>query len=788
MKWMQQCEEYLAGKSLHNLLVAHFSICSAGLIVVFMYIAGFLGQVFHLPENLYSNLYPWTGAPPVGGKTTSLLQYVLPVVGIFAYYPLVIALTRIIVKGEEKFHRDQFPRMWAYFLAIFMVNAALLLANKERMALIGTLSVVWLVLFLWLPFSLWRKQWLTLPMPKWLLAIVLCVIVIQYVSIFVPLITNPVLIGNDYLNISEKTILKSGKIVDNINFLNKHKIVGIQLYDPRKEKHSANKTNKIEYSQMEYGTLNSIDSSRRFSTEENDFIERNEVRSEARETRGWFFYHHNYNFGPMYALSKGASPDKQTMVYGWLSTITQGQLLDSLGMMNYQGYFKEFFSAYLICFAIFLWGVWLIFRRLDTVVFAGILAISALLELGIELIKLPPGFNPVRHIFDVPVFYLLYRYLALDRKAYLFFACGFALFAILWSKDFGLYLSLSVGGALLFKSLKQRPFQQLPLFFGCVMLVFGLMLYFYPMPGSNPTAIYMLMGVGSPQITSPHIFSLLVWVGALLAVTIWVKQSEAYKILTVGLALYFVMSLTYYIWYPSLHHIWGIAPVFILWIAALYHGWISNIQGKEKIATIQTLLFVPLLFVYIAASFHFYKNQHSYNKTFANHQLYQWSFEDASFTSTMEPELFEEATILIKQYSPDIKGIYIISKYDHLLPILAGKYSAMPYNELLTNLATPKEVEEAVKAILINKPTFLFVDSDIGHSIDIHSLSETSPNVVHLHDLFGSAIYREGDILSPLNMVYGDVADQYEKCASGRLISVYCNSSPNAKNNPEQIK
>jgi hypothetical protein len=446
-------------------------------------------------------------------------------------------------------------------------------------------------------------------------------------------------------------------------------------------------------------------------------------------------------------------------------------------MMNYQGYFKEFFSTYLAYFAIFMLGIWLIFKRLDTLAFAGILAISALLELGIELIKLAPGFNPVRHIFDVPVFYLLYRYLALDRKAYLLCACGLAMFAILWSKDFGLYLTLSVGVVVLIKGIKLRPFQQVPIIIGSTMLVIGSLLYIYPMPGSNPTAVYMLMGVGSPQATTAQIFTLLAWVGVLLAATIWVKHSEAYKVLTVGMALYFVLGLTYYIWYPSLHHIWGAAPVFILWIAALYHGWISNIQDKGKIAWLQMLVFAPLLLVYLAASVHFYKYQHSYNQTFTTHQLYHWPFENASFTSTMDPELFEDATNLIKEYSPDIKGIYIISKYDHILPILAGRYSAMPYNELLTNLVTPKEVDVAAKAISTNKPAFLFVDSDIGYGTEINSPLQQSQNAVRLHDLFGSVIYREGDILSPLNLVYRNVADQYKKCASGKLVSVYCRST-----------
>lgn len=770
-RWAQQCDAYLSESGLRKVLALHFSICGAGLIVVSMFIAGQLGKVIHPPAYLYSNLFPWASAHVgVGSKTTSLLQYVLPVVMLFVYYPLYLLVSRIVVRAEVVFDKDRFPGMCAYFLALAAVNAGLLLVNKERTALIGLLSVLWLLLAVWLPLSILRGRWLAISMPKWLLAVLLCIIPIHYATIFVPLISNPIMIGNDYLNIPEATILKSGRTVDNLDFLNEHGMLEMQLHDPRKDSEAVQAEGReVVPLRPEINTPE-----RHFSEEELDFLSRNEVGSKDREYKGWFLYHHGYNFGPMNALSLGASPDKQTMVYGWLSTVAQAKILESLGMMNYQGYFKEFFAEYLLYFVIFLSGIWLIFKRLDAVVFAGILAISALLELGIELIKLAPGFNPVRHIFDVPVFYLLYRYLALERKAYLFCACGLALFAVLWNKDFGLFLALSVGGAAMFKGVKRRPYQQVPLLVGGATAAVGMLLYLYPTPGANPTAIYMLMGVGSPQVKIEELFHLLTWIGVLLAATIWVKQSEAYKILTVGMGFYFVQSMTYYIWYPKAHHLLGIAPVFILWMVALYHGWISHIQEEKKISRRQLLVFAPLLLLYLAASVHFHKEQKSYYQTFKTHQLYHWPFENASFVSTMNPELFEGAANLVKRYSPNDKGIYIISKYDHILPILAGRYSAMPYNELLTNLVSAKEVDVAVKAILTDRPAVLFVDSDIGRSIDLDSPLQTNDNVIHLFDFFGSVVVREGEILSGLNKVYMGVAGQYALCVPGKLVSVYC--------------
>jgi hypothetical protein len=310
----------------------------------------------------------------------------------------------------------------------------------------------------------------------------------------------------------------------------------------------------------------------------------------------------------------------------------------------------------------------------------------------------------------------------------------------------------------------------------------GLLLYFYPLPGTNPTAIYMLLGIGSPTINATQIFNMLLVVGALLLLTVWIKQSATHKILTLSMALYFVQSLTYYIWYPKTHHLLGIAPVFCLWIIALYHGWMSNCQDAEKASRRQVLVVVALLLtIYVPALTHFSKEQRICLKQFQNHQLYRWSFGGGSFDSTMDPSLFEEAANLIKQYSPD-KGVYIISKFDHVLPVLAGRYSAMPYNELQTNVVSPREADAAAGVILDHAPKYLFVDSDIGNGfISSAKLDETANfntelAAVKVQQFYSEAVARER-ILGQLNEVFKRVSGKYEKCKAGGLVSVYCRKS-----------
>ena len=750
-------------------------------------------------------------------KITSLFHYVVPAAVLFVYYPITFLLSKSPMLTQQALSRERLPKLWMYFLILLVINVGLQIANEERTALVGLLSFLWLILLMWLPltFVIKRKwaipRWLTSRM-KWFWGIAICIFSLQYLVVFVPLIFNPMVIGQDYVNVAERTILNNGKVVDNLDYINSHQINGLQLYDPRKS--TAGTLLKVKDCQGLYQALIARDRANRSqydcdakkstlilktafvsvdeknlsvlrrrapaSAEENDFIQRNTLNdSEALTYKGYFLYHHGYNFGPMNALSLGATPVAQTMVYGWLSTVMQGKVLESLGMMSYQGYFKVFFSTYIAYFVVFLLGIWLIYKDLGTLVFAGVLAVSAILVLGIELIKLAPGFNPVRHFFDVPVFYLLYRYLSDKRITYLFAATALSLFAVIWSKDLGMFLATSVGGALIVHGIRQRPFSRLPLLIGLITATAAILLYFSPLPGTNPTSFYMLLGVNSPLATSSQIVNLLMLVIALLLATLWVKQNSTYTILTLGMALYFVQGLTYYVWYPELHHLLGVAPVFILWLVALYHGWSLQCQDVDKTTNRRLLVFFSIvLLIYLPASIHFVKERKEYLHQYANHQLYQWSFESGQFESTMDPSLFEEAVDLIGKHSSN-NGIYIISKYDHVLPILAGRYSAMPYNELLTNLVSRKEADIAAKTILENNPKYLFVDSDIGNGFSDHASPTETANIsaqlaaMQARKLYGDAASRERLVVG-LYDVFLVVADKYEKCETGGLISVYC--------------
>lgn len=807
-------EKFFSHLKLSKLLAIHFFLCSLGLVVVAMFISGQLAKLIDIPPHLTENLYPWAQSGAGVKKIVSLVQYVVPIVVMTAYLPFAAFITRRFSATYESVSREKFPKLWLFYLILIVVNLGLLVANKDRPTLMVVLSLLWIFTFLWFPISIILNRWIW--MPTWvrrhvtaLMVTTGAIAVISYLFVFIPMLASPVN-GHDYVNLSQKTVLADGMVVDNLDYFNERQIEGLQLYDPRKsaegilikvedcdkiykemiksdsdnatklgcDQKSNNLLVKAPFISLE-SALGNLWHKKTTSDQEKDFVLRNTIKNPGdQKLKGWFFFHHGYNFGPMSAMSLGAPYEKQTMVYGWLSTVTQGKILESLGAMNYQGYFKLFYSVYILYFAVYLLGVWLIFRAPGTVAMAGLLLASAVLMLGSELIKLAPGFNPARHFFDVPTFYLLYRYFSENKATHLLLAVAMSLFAVLWSKDLGLFLATSVGGALVaYAFIGSLTIARLPLIIGILTAFAGLIIYVSPLPGQNPTSIYMILGVGSPIADTQQVFSLLTWVGILVFATLWIKQALPYRALTIGLALYFVQGMTYYIWYPETHHLWGIAPVFIGWLVALYHGW--TVSPAKQVSGDKQLIVVGMLgvFLFLPALLHFNKNNKQQTQT-QSHQLYQWDFPRANISTATDPALFKEAVALIQKYSPE-KKIYIISKYDHLLPILAGRYSAMPYNELLTNLVSKREVDDAAQTILENHPQYLFVDNDIDFGfregqLEVNSVDSLAERAgLKLQKYLGEAVARER-VTSGLYDVYKKVSAGYQKCGSSGLISVYC--------------
>jgi hypothetical protein len=140
----------------------------------------------------------------------------------------------------------------------------------------------------------------------------------------------------------------------------------------------------------------------------------------------------------------------------------------------------------------------------------------------------------------------------------------------------------------------------------------------------------------------------------------------------------------------------------------------------------------------------------------------------------MDPAYFVESVSLIQQYANSGNGIYIISKYDTVLPFLAKRYSAMPFFDVPWMLLTDHEVNLCIESIRANKPRYLFVDTDIERNLNTQILVSSIPRVGNA----GSESLLRVQRLNLLKDVFTAVKDDYEPDGSRGLLTVYKRKVP----------
>jgi hypothetical protein len=169
----------------------------------------------------------------------------------------------------------------------------------------------------------------------------------------------------------------------------------------------------------------------------------------------------------------------------------------------------------------------------------------------------------------------------------------------------------------------------------------------------------------------------------------------------------------------------------------------------------------------------FYKNssglsKNDFRRNFTNHKLFRWDFSRARLLSTINPQPVKESVALIRKYSRDSNsGIYIISKYDNLLPFLAERYSKMPAFYLQDYLRDAVSTKRAVSSILRELPEYIYVDSDL----------EQMPNDLWKKLFDDEHIQRERESrfgrYNELKTVFEAVRQNYVCVESAGLLTVY---------------
>jgi hypothetical protein len=463
------------------------------------------------------------------------------------------------------------------------------------------------------------------------------------------------------------------------------------------------------------------------------------------------------------------------MQYGLGNMLLFKWTMDLFGGVSFQNYYKCYIY-YPVYYFLFLLMLYLVFKD-GLYVFLGFSAVVVMFFFyNYVPFFFAPGLVPTIHFFDV---FLVVSMLAFfnGRSERVYLAASFIAVAlgILMNRQFGAMLALAwivtlavyafenCGGG------KRYLWLTLPAVLLSPVLLFasgfsgaaseGLLrtffsgLYSWPPPVSfiQFTIIYFVVSYG---------FLFLI------------KASRSHlKYLYLLSFVYSQCLFVYFYWAGMPNHF----PIVIPFIVFQFLLAMKIVEGMESSPFIEKAVYalkpmLVLIAVYSVAAYAsgFYSSplgKGTVSANFVTHRTFDWKFKNAELISTINPVIFEDAAKLINKYA-DNRGIYIISKFDAILPFVSGRYSMLPHFELSWFVIDDAKCEQVIKIFKEGAPHYIFVDTDLNSS---------AVDPVARFDAGRAAserISRRGRI-KELNNIFQEVSRGYKLVEKGGLVSVY---------------
>jgi hypothetical protein len=814
-------------------LLAHVFIFSLAMLRIIANTAAFFNARLQSDVTAFTQFSPWAELIGVNSKPASLIQYVLSVFGLFLLYVYFSVLRSRASDLQKNLFVLQMSgsriRQIQYFALIIVLNVAVIVLPFHPYLLVA-LMPAWLTSllapgFLVLDGAVNRDRYGKIL--KWIGLALIAVLCMVIFAIFFPFVRGNVSVLNEFMDIPS-TLKLGSRYVDTTRYINDHALGGLNKYDPRTDgglspaprpgqvilmNRSALlegflKRRETQYAYddkvrgiivdggmlpRDYDKLLGIaetkeerdaiikyylsnSESKQYLSEEIEFVKRNRTAAILEATAGHFFHHHNAMYSSINERALGRPESQIQYTYGWMNAVVLSTVSKLFGGVTFDNYLRSLYVFYPLYFALMLLASGIIFRKTIYVFLVALMGAMLIQVLGFEHIRFAPGYSPMRHVFDVFVLVFFFLYLSADRRRPLYLALAFAAAAlgIFVSKEFGLILFASIGVTASIFILRteghQRFVHWLIVILACLVAAFVASYEFSGKAGSG-TLLYTFLGVGVPGTSGNMLYGLLGFFSVVYALLLYAKgeASRPWRYLTFFWFAYAQGMLIYFVWNPAPNHLTSLWSIWALLAAlALKFGMDGVGDGAEgrllvPIATVVTLLYVPTLILFV-------NERNGYFSQISNYKAYTWDFPTASLRTTIDPMYFKDAVNLVQKYAPD-NGIYIVSKYDNIVPILSGKYSAMPFSEVGLSLVTDKEIERCAQAIELARPTYIFVDTDIArrHIGDIYDPDDKVTSWLGVYDLSrGRAM-----VLDNLRRVYDDVKDHYRLVERGMLISVY---------------
>ena len=816
--------------SIQNAMMLYFVIFSVGLCKLTWVMSRYFEQYIDLHEVL-NQLSDWAASFP-HEKLPQLLFFGLSMLALFCFWGLYFSLS---LNYKNKRPVRPLSSCWviAYFIAAFILNVGLVTEAKYLFldAFVWLFGFMALPGYLYKEKIKNRiaNFETKLQLPYTVIWGITGVVALVFVYLFIPLICKPLQIANEFMALPEQTFLENGHAVDNIQYNNQHHLGGLHLYDPcqphsetvtsfdiaqvkiprvpalalflktktyalffyddaaqtlsikgtmpkhayhallaiyKNDRESIEQINQLF---LQAKQIEQVNKKHIYTEEEQDFIRKNRPEMERKIKAGWFFFHHSWVLNPLLAITLGADASKQVFIYGFGSALFLKKVLAAMGGVSFQHYFTATFAFYPLYLLIFLTVLYRIFKRADFVCMGAILLSASFFILGYDMILLAPGYNPMRHVFDMLIMLLFFRYLQKNSIGSLLLVVLAGWVAIIWSKDFGLFLMLPCLGTAVIKTLLVRRQSYAHLVVAAIGVIIAGILYCLPLHGVNYNFLYMLLGVTMPGTSTIRISIVLFGIVLLYVGFVRLKKFKSeYYWLSLCLFFYFQLQLIYYIWYPSMQHFLILMPIIIL-------GGLAGIRllcdkSPENVIGFRLALLASLLFLYLPSLYHFNKEKMAYQHVFATHVVHNWDFKYAGFQTTMAPKVMDETLRLIEKYTSG-SALYLISKYDDMLPILAHRYNALPVVNLALDLISSRDTQRCLQAINWHKPQHVWVDSDIHRDLRgevVLPYGQWGPSSQYYDESYGRFM-----VMTNMRTLYDAIQKDYILLEKGALLSVY---------------
>jgi hypothetical protein len=512
-------------------------------------------------------------------------------------------------------------------------------------------------------------------------------------------------------------------------------------------------------------------SKKRYTKEEKKFLSNNKYEFHWQILERFMLHHHSFILAPISEYDAGVPINKIKAQYGIGNVIIFANMMKWFGGISYDNWLKISSLFYVIYYFLFALVLLKIFDNRILAVIIFLLSVALLNYHGYDFLILAPGDSPWRNFFDIAVLYLFYLYQKSSKEYMAHMALILGVISVIINPQIGLMIALAADMTYLVTMYLNNKLRYEKITVTVVYLAAALFLFKI---GSTEgeLAVYYLKGViGFPLgMKNMMLLFAIIFIGY-LAVIMLIKDRQISRFPVLLYLFFYAQALSvYYVWHADNNglltrsHIYLLAVIYMMSVVFSY-----NNRGWQHGAVLYKSFMFMAIVLYVLSSVIVFRGRERYNKIFIRHKAYQWEFDRAHFVSTMDPAFFKESVDLIKKYSGNDTGVYILSKYDYLLTFLAHKVSRMPFHDLKWYNMTEKEVGKTIGVVEKNDPTYLFVDRNICRNFNDDIVPSGYPAYGYLHD---ESVWR-AQRQKLMSNIFEKISSNYRLVESGKLISVY---------------